>query len=65
MISEGEIISVAGCYDVVNRKALLPIGDTSLLMLFFGSSGCFLFVLHVPSMSTKKTRMCCGMVNLW
>jgi hypothetical protein len=50
MISEGEIISVAGWSDLVNRQALLPIGDTSLLMLFYESLGFFIFVFHVPTM---------------
>jgi hypothetical protein len=56
MISEGEIISVVGWCDLVNRQALLPIGDMSVLMLFYGSLGCFLFVFHVPTMSAEKKQ---------
>jgi hypothetical protein len=58
MISKGEIFSVAGWCDLVNRQALLPIGDRSLLMLFCGTSGCFLFVFHVPTLSAGKKQRC-------
>jgi hypothetical protein len=55
MILEGEIISVAGWSDLVNWQALLPIGDTSMLMLFYGSLGFFyLFFMFLLCLQKNK-----------
>jgi hypothetical protein len=53
-ISDG-VITVAGWSELVNKKALLEIGDTLLLQLYLHRrAGFCMFVVEVPTMTTEK-----------
>jgi hypothetical protein len=55
-ISEGVLI-VAGRSELVNRKALLEIGDTLLLLLYLHRRAQFcMFVVEVPTMIAEKEK---------
>jgi hypothetical protein len=55
-ISEG-VITVARWSELVNRKALLDIGDTLLLLLYLHRrAGFCMFLVEVPTMTAEKDK---------